>query len=251
MEPLIAQMGHPLPTGRKPAALDLELFVAQVATAAARGTSRLEGVLELARPSWESVRDWVRARPGRYTRSLAYRDEKVEVLVLTWTRGSAAPVHDHAAQRCWMVGVHGALEVTSYQRLSGGLKAGRAELEPLPGRRLLSAGEVDTPGPAADIHRVSPAPGVALAVTVHVYARPIDRCLVFDLPRQRCEERRLRYDFVGPLRRRARFSSPAVPAGHHPEPSGVRGWLSRLARRTLEEAQQPRGPADPDGPTVH
>lgn len=203
METSGVEVGSSLPRERTPVqidAVDLELFVDQVAKAAASGAEEIAALVDRVRPTWESVQDWVRPRPGRYMRSLAYRDENVEVLVLTWTRGAVAPVHDHGGQRCWMVGVRGALETTDYRIVSGGTAPGPALIEPFGPPRLLRAGETDRRTEEIDVHRVRTADGVDLAVSVHVYAAPIQRCLTYDVERRRCEERRLRYDFIGPRR---------------------------------------------------
>lgn len=189
-----AKIGSSLPIQGIP----LDLFVDQVAEAAYLGPARLADTVGRYRPDWGSVRPWVRPRRGGYTRTLAYRDPRVEVLVLTWARGAEAPIHDHASQHCWMIAVRGTLEVIDYRRLGGTTGPGAARLEQLRPPRLLTAGEAESGTGQAEIHRVRLAPGVPLAVSVHVYARPIDRCLVFDLGRDRCSTKALSYDFLGP-----------------------------------------------------
>ena len=58
-------------------------------------------------------------KPDRYTRSLIYRNEVFEVIVLCWNVGQGSPVHDHAGQRCWMTLPQGRLEITNYSYKDG------------------------------------------------------------------------------------------------------------------------------------
>lgn len=218
------------------ARVDLERFIERVRDAAAHDDPQAIGqAIAGFRPSWRSVGDWVRVRSGRYTRTLAYRDENVEVLVLTWARGAKTPVHDHAGQRCWMLVVHGALEVCDFRAVVGGRRPGPAYLEPLGDKRILRTGEVDARPGLSEIHAVGTAPEQELAVSVHVYAKPVDRCLVFDRRRGRCEERRLRYDFIGPrTRKEPTLAAVAVKAV---EPDSLYGRLSRWWRRAKETGE--------------
>ncbi len=52
--------------------------------------------------------------PGDYARTLVHRDDAFELLVLTWSPGSAAPIHDHAGQDCWFVPLAGAFDLEDY-----------------------------------------------------------------------------------------------------------------------------------------
>ncbi|XXF78150.1 cysteine dioxygenase family protein [Myxococcaceae bacterium GXIMD 01537] len=141
-----------------------------------------------------TLRPYLHFRRRRYTRNLVYRDARVEVLVLCWDGGVASPIHEHGGQRCWL-GVHaGVLLLEDFPLLSGGLVPGPARLGRPSGPGPVGAGHVDFRGPADSVHRVRALRGPA--VTLHVYAAPVDACLVYDTRRHRCEERRLAYDSV-------------------------------------------------------
>jgi NitT/TauT family transport system ATP-binding protein len=183
--------------------LSLEELVARVrALGEVRERPQELSALLLSRPlSWESVHPYVRVRRGAYARTLVHRDAQVEVLVLAWSAGAASPIHGHDGQACWLVPVWGQLLVQGYRALSGGQQAGPARLVPEGGPQRLGPGRLDLRHPEADWHQVRTAPGVALAVAVHIYARPIDTCLVYDAQRGRCARRCLAYDGLGPVRR--------------------------------------------------
>ena len=131
--------------------------------------------------------------PGRYTRNLLYRSERFELMALCWEAGVASPIHDHAGQRCFMKAVAGAFEVEDFVRIEGGRAPGPARLTSLGIRRLV-AGELDSLDASRDIHRVAPAGGRAMSL--HVYARPLDRAMVWDLASGRCRYAYLRDDAI-------------------------------------------------------
>lgn len=170
-------------------------LVDDLSAAAARG----EGDEALGRLLLEATVDastlepYVFWAPGRYTRNLLYRSEQFELLALCWEAGVASAVHDHAGQRCFMKAIAGAFEVEDFVRLEGGRVPGAARLASLGTRRLVS-GELDALDASRDIHRVAPAGG--RAVSLHVYARPVDRTMIYDVANGRCRYAYLRYDAI-------------------------------------------------------
>jgi len=140
----------------------------------------------LATPSW--------FRTGGYTRNLIHRDARLAIVCLCWDAGASSPVHGHDGQRCWMAVAEGTLAVQSFAIVSGGRAPGPAVVRPRGRRERLRAGAIDARDPENDLHRVSSPFG--RAISLHVYAAPIERCLVFDLARGVCRETRLVYDTV-------------------------------------------------------
>jgi len=134
--------------------------------------------------------------PGRYTRNLVFRNDAFELVLNCWSPGALSPVHEHAGQDCWVSVQAGAFDFENYPLLAGGRAPGVAQL----GRPVRSLGAgvgfVDYRSTEESVHRVASAGG--RAVSLHLYAKPIDQCLVFDPSRQRCMLRSLRYDTVPP-----------------------------------------------------
>ncbi len=221
--------------------VDLTRFVSELIAADGQ-PAILQRVFEQFAPTAQSVAEWARPRKGKYTRALVYRDEFLEVLVLTWATGSQAPIHDHARQLCWMTVVHGELEVGGYLRTDGGTGPGPARVEPDGPLQRLAAGDVDVRDTRADLHGVRLASDCDLAISVHAYSRPLDRCLVFDPRRGTCFEKRLRYDFIGPRTRQE--GAPLPLAREAPEADGWKGRLRRMLRRTRETGEALLVPAD-------
>jgi predicted metal-dependent enzyme (double-stranded beta helix superfamily) len=117
-------------------------------------------------------------RPGCYTRTCVYNDERFELLLLNWHPGALSSVHDHGGQHCWFVVLAGNLRVDDFTRIDAGDVAGHALVEARDSRTLLP-GDLDLRSGDFDIHRVAHA-GEGCAVTLHVYAQPLHTFNVYD-----------------------------------------------------------------------
>jgi cysteine dioxygenase len=159
----------------------------------------------------ESLRPYLHFVRGRYTRNLVYRDAHREVLLLCWDTGAASPIHDHGGQRCWLRILSGVLLLEDFALLSGGRVPGPARLGPPRTRGPVGAGAVDFRSPEDSIHRVRVLEGPA--VTLHVYAAPVEECLIFDTRLHSCVSRRLEYHSI--FGRRVREA---------PQAGGLTGW---------------------------
>lgn len=139
--------------------------------------------------------DWsaLPTRTNGYTRTCLYRDAQLEILILRWSAGSASAIHDHAGQRCWFTTLRGSFDLTNYRRVSGGRVPGYARIEPIETLTGVTIGEPDYRFGEEEIHRVT-ADSSDGAVSLHVYAQPLETCLVFDEPAERCTRKPLAYD---------------------------------------------------------
>jgi cysteine dioxygenase len=151
----------------------------------------LSAIVADLRISDAELRPFVRFVAGRYTRNLIYRNDRFELLVLCWPDGTGSPIHDHGGSRCFVKVHSGALLSESFTLLHGGTGPGSAVLAGA-GSRIFAAGDIDVRDPADDIHRITPVGGPA--ISLHVYARPLDRSLVFDEPAGTCRLVASRYD---------------------------------------------------------
>src|SRR5690242_6837134 len=132
-------------------------YIHRLRQAHARGGMRaIEQVMREGRLPRALVEPYALLRPGRYTRTLVYRDEDMEVLVLGWGRGSRAPVHGHDGQDCCLMTVAGELEVEDYRLVAGGKAPGYALVERVGSRRTLLPGALDSRDALQDLHAVRP-----------------------------------------------------------------------------------------------
>jgi cysteine dioxygenase len=127
---------------------------------------------------------------------MLFRNSNFEMLILCWDAGVFSPVHDHAGQHCWFTTLEGAFDVDEYRRLSGGRHEGYARLEQTGTILGVRMGQPDYRYQGSDIHRVAISVDQARAVSLHVYAKPLSTCLVYDREVDRCMRRELGYDTV-------------------------------------------------------
>ena len=116
---------------------------------------------------------------NHYTRNLIFKDERFELIAICWEVGQASQIHNHHGQNCWMAIPIGKLRVQNFRVLEENKTAGFCRLEPTSSmdiHRMLPA-EVD---PKEPVHQVlNLAEFNQRAVSLHVYSRPYDRCLVY------------------------------------------------------------------------
>jgi cysteine dioxygenase len=117
--------------------------------------------------------------PGCYTRNLVHRDASFELIAICWEKDARSAIHDHADSDCAFVLQTGAITCENYRvAWPDGAETGRCELRAT-STRTLRDGEIDMRSGHLSVHRVGACNG--RAVTLHVYAKPIDACLHFNL----------------------------------------------------------------------
>lgn len=128
-----------------------------------------------------------------YTRNLIFKNELFELVAVCWEVGQASQIHNHHNQNCWMSIPTGRLRVQNFRVLEQKDEAGYCRLEPTNSfdiHKYLPA-EVD---PAEPVHQVlNLAEFDQRAVSLHVYSRPFDRCLVYSLQSSEYREIPLHY----------------------------------------------------------
>jgi len=143
----------------------------------------------------ERVQEYLRANPvdpttlapyllyekTHYTRNLIHRTPLYELMAICWESGQLSRIHNHAGQSCWMAVPVGRLLVQNYEIVSIDPKTGHCELRAA--NRL-------TMDPARPAHVEEERPIHAVlnlaeygqrAVSLHVYSKPYERCLVYQL----------------------------------------------------------------------
>jgi len=128
-----------------------------------------------------------------YTRNLIDKTELFEVMAICWEVGQISAIHNHKDQNCWMMVPMGKLLVQNYRLIRQDLKAGTADLEPT---NLLEMhpGNPCAVDPDNPVHKVyNPAEFDQRAVSIHVYSRPYDSCVVYSDEQHKCGEVELHY----------------------------------------------------------
>lgn len=154
--------------------------------------ARLRGLLLDAR----TLRPYLHFAPRRYTRNLIYRDDVFELLALCWDPHTQSPIHNHSGQLCWLSIQQGALRLENFRSLDGPGPGDNIRLVPNGGVDRAPEGVLDLQQGDNGIHRVSN-PFAERAASLHVYSRPYDTCLAYDLDTGVAREMRLQYHSVG------------------------------------------------------
>lgn len=153
----------------------------------------------------ERYKQWL---PDRHTRNKIFRNDMIEVMLICWPIGAITPLHTHNGQLGWMTMIEGKLVVENYKKnrcnaaeneqvvgidcLAG---ASQIEMEHLADEMAVPGGPLNTVDKTQTIHRIiNLADWNERAVSLHIYSRPIDSCVVFDMEKQTCFRRDLKYD---------------------------------------------------------
>jgi cysteine dioxygenase len=152
-----------------------------------------------------SLAPFVHFRKDMYTRNLVYRDDQLELMAVCWQPGQRTVIHTHNGQLGWMGVEQGALAVVNYKWIGcnaadnqnvAGLDclAGATELD-IDRREVQECypgGPINTVDKVQTIHQVV-VQGKEPVISLHVYSRPIDSCVAFDMEKRTCYRRVLQY----------------------------------------------------------
>jgi predicted metal-dependent enzyme (double-stranded beta helix superfamily) len=129
-----------------------------------------------------------------YTRNLIDKSELYELLAICWEVGQASSVHNHRDQNCWMAAPAGRLVVENFRVAWQDIEAGKCQLEASNSVELTAENPCAV-DPQEPVHRVvNPREANQRAVTLHVYSRPFDTCVVYSPEQGTCGNIRLHYN---------------------------------------------------------
>ena len=146
--------------------------------------------------------------PDRHTRNKIFRNDMIECMLICWPVGAITPLHTHNGQLGWMTMIGGKLLVDNYRKIDCnrpenqqvvGLDclagATRIEMKHLGTELCVPGGPLNTVDKTQTIHRIQNLRDWnEKAMSMHIYSRPIDSCVVFDMDAQTCVRRDLKYD---------------------------------------------------------
>ena len=128
-----------------------------------------------------------------YTRNLIDKTPLYELIAICWEVGQASSVHNHKEQNCWMAVPIGRLNVENYHLVSQRLDQGTCDLQPADIVEM-NPSHPCAVNPLDPVHRVyNPKEFNQKAVSLHVYSRPFDSCVVYSPEQGTCGEIALHY----------------------------------------------------------
>jgi len=128
-----------------------------------------------------------------YTRNLIDKTPLYELIAICWEVGQISSVHNHRDQNCWMAVPIGRLLVQNYRTISQDLRSGKCKLEPT-NTVEMNPEHACSVDPREPVHRVlNPREFEQKAVSLHIYSRPFDSCVVYSPEQGTCGEIKLHY----------------------------------------------------------
>ena len=129
----------------------------------------------------------------QYTRNLIFKNHLFELVAVCWEVGQASNVHNHANQYCWMTIPIGRLRVQNFRVIEQDFETGHCRVEQSESMDIdkLTPAEVDPIEPVHQVLNLKKFGG--RAVSLHIYSRPIDRCLVYSPSQNQYREVVLNY----------------------------------------------------------
>ena len=122
-----------------------------------------------------------------YTRNCIFENEKFELILLCWEKDQITPIHDHGGEECWVKVINGTLKETLYKQDSSGL----TQLITNTSVKGTISYMIDFMG----YHKLENISGQR-AMSLHLYAKPIKKCNVFDDSKKTFSEKTLSFDTV-------------------------------------------------------
>ncbi len=157
------------------------------------GTGRVLRLMREAPVDPESLTPYLTWSRQHYTRNLIDKTPLYELMAICWEVGQASSVHNHQDQNCWMAVPIGRLLVENFHLKSQQLELGKCELSAADTVEMNPANPcvVD---PKEPVHRVVNSESFGQrAVSLHVYSRPFDSCIVYSPAQGTCGEIKLHY----------------------------------------------------------
>jgi cysteine dioxygenase len=131
-----------------------------------------------------------------YTRNLIYRDERFEMMAICWEKGQVSRIHNHADQNCWMTVVSGKLRGQNFAVEEIDETKNYCKLKETDNFDLLDCltAKVELEEPIHQILNLSEFD--ERAVSVHVYSKPIEKCICYCNQTHTFKEVNLQYSSV-------------------------------------------------------
>jgi cysteine dioxygenase len=176
--------------------VSIQNFVAQLRKfpeAAFQPTEQLRGFLQDTPLNPDSLAPYLTWDRQHYTRNLIDKTALYELLAICWEVGQASSVHNHRDQNCWMAVPIGRLLVENFHVVHQDIALGKCTIE------VAETVEMNPSHPCAvdplePVHRVlNPREFNQRAVSLHVYSRPFDTCIVYSAEQGTCGEIELHY----------------------------------------------------------
>ena len=141
--------------------------------------------MQLPKAEFEKFATWSEAC---YTRNCVFENEAFELILICWEESQITAIHDHGGEECWVYFADGSFRENIYsQNQNKELKLEKTSK----GRQGDVTYMVDFMG----FHNLENT-STKRAMSLHLYAKPIKNCNVFDAVKNKFVRKELSYDNV-------------------------------------------------------
>src|SRR5438132_3717437 len=141
----------------------------------------------------DTLRPYLTWDRKHYRRNVIDKTPLYELVAICWEVGQVSSVHNHRDQNCWMAVPIGKLLVQNYRVICQSLEEGTCQLAPADTVEM-NPTQPCAVNPLEPVHRVfNPREFNQKAVSLHVYSRPFDTCVVYSPDQGTCGEIKLHY----------------------------------------------------------
>ncbi|ABF41688.1 cysteine dioxygenase type I [Candidatus Koribacter versatilis Ellin345] len=128
-----------------------------------------------------------------YTRNLIDHTDLYDLMAICWDIGQISSIHNHRGQNCWMSVPIGTLRVQNYRVISENVAEHRCEIVPTDVIDMTAERPVGV-NPDHPVHSVENRREFnERAVSLHIYSKPFDSCVVYSDEQGTCGEINLHF----------------------------------------------------------
>jgi cysteine dioxygenase len=120
-----------------------------------------------------------------HTRNCLELNERFELILLCWEPGQMTGIHDHGGEECWVYFMDSQFEEIIYERDQSNVKRSLS--------KMATSGAVSYMSDFLGVHSLKNI-GNSRGFSLHLYAKPIRSCNVFNHVSEVFEEKEMHYD---------------------------------------------------------
>jgi len=144
--------------------------------------------MQLPKNAFEDCCSW---SDDSYTRNCIFNCENFELILLCWEKGQITPIHDHDDKDCWVKVIRGQFEETIYKEdAAGELRKIKSTVSEVNAVSYMTC--------KMGCHSLENLSNER-SLTLHLYAKPIRKCNIFDEDSGEFVSKNMVYDTVSNL----------------------------------------------------
>lgn len=141
-------------------------------------------IKKIALPSSEII-DFATWSKNNYTRNCLARTKQYEIILICWDVNAVSAIHCHGGNKCWVYQITGELKETRFKKNKTGIE----KIQTI----TLSSNKISYMDDSMGYHNIGNFSSKK-AMSLHIYAKPIDTCTIYNEDNEHFETQDLEYD---------------------------------------------------------